>query len=250
MIGLGAMGRNVAMNIRRAGFALTVHDIRPEACAPLVERGAKIAADPASVLERSDVVVTMVFGPKEIGQVLRGPSGFLSTACRGKCWIDLTTSSPKLMQGLAEQFHAEGGRAISAPVTGSVDSAIRGDMLMFVGGEEADVEAVRPVLEAVGQVRRVGAYANGYVAKLTNNQLWKIHAAAIGEAMVAAKLAVLEPDVWWRAMQGGAADSFVLRHDVPSIFAGHYDPFAGLERNESFFRVIAIGIAAAIWVEA
>ena len=82
----------------------------------------------------------------------------------------------------------------------------------------------RPVLDAIGETRRVGVYANGYVAKLTNNQLWKIHAAAIGEAMVAAKLAGLEPDVWWRAMQGGAADSFVLRHDVPSIFAGHYDP--------------------------
>jgi 3-hydroxyisobutyrate dehydrogenase len=224
MIGLGAMGRNVAMNIRRAGFELTVHDIRPEACAPLAERGAEVAADPAGVLERCDVVVTMVFGPNEIEQVLRKPNGLLSAACQGKCWIDLTTSSPKLMRGLAEQFHAAGGRAISAPVTGSVDSATRGDMLLFVGGEDVDVDAVRPVLEAIGQVRRVGAYANGYVAKLTNNQLWKIHAAAIGEAMVAAKLAGLEPDVWWRAMHGGAAESFVLRHDVPSIFAGHYDP--------------------------
>ena len=77
MIGLGAMGRNVAMNIRRAGFELTVHDIRPDACAPLVERGARIAADPAGVLERSDVVITMVFGPKEIEQVLRGPTASL-----------------------------------------------------------------------------------------------------------------------------------------------------------------------------
>jgi 3-hydroxyisobutyrate dehydrogenase len=224
MIGLGVMGLNVAMNIRRAGFDLTVHDSRPEACAPLAERGAEVAAVPGDVIERCDVVVTMVFGPKEIEQVLRGPNGLLSAACRGKFWIDLTTSSPKLMRCLAEQFHAEGGRAVSAPVTGSVDSAIRGDMLMFVGGEEADVDAVRPVLDAIGEVRRVGVYANGYVAKLTNNQLWKIHAAAIGEAMVAAKLAGLEPDVWWRAMQGGAADSFVLRHDVPSILAGHYDP--------------------------
>ena len=224
MIGLGAMGRNVAINIRRAGFELAVHDIRPEACARLAGQSVEVAADPAGVLERCDLVITMVFGPKEIEQVLRGPGGLLSTACQGKFWIDLTTSSPKLMRGLADQFHAEGGRAISAPVTGSVDSAIRGDMLMFVGGEDADIEAVRPVLEVIGEVRRVGAYANGYVAKLTNNLLWKIHAAAIGEAMVAAKLAGLEPEVWWHAMQGGAADSFVLRHDVPSIFAGHYDP--------------------------
>ncbi len=128
------------------------------------------------------------------------------------------------MRDLANAFRSQGGRPIDAPVTGSVDSAIRGDMLMFVGGEDEDIERARPVIEAMGQIRRVGGYGNGYVAKLVNNQLWKIHAAAIGEAMVTAKLAGLEPDVWWRAMKGGAADSFVLQHDVPSIFAGHYDP--------------------------
>jgi 3-hydroxyisobutyrate dehydrogenase-like beta-hydroxyacid dehydrogenase len=80
------------------------------------------------------------------------------------------------------------------------------------------------VIEAMGEVRNVGQHGNGYVAKLVNNQLWKIHAAAIGEAMVAAKLAGLDPEVWWAAMKGGAADSFVMQHDVPSIFAGHYDP--------------------------
>jgi len=224
MIGLGTMGRNVALNIVRAGFAMTVHDVRPEAATPLIAKGAVAAAAPAAVLDRSDVVVTMVFGPREIEQVLGGPNGLIAAACKGKSWIDLTTSSPKLMRTLAAEFHQRGGRAVSAPVTGSVDSAIRGDMLMFVGGEDADVEAVQPVLDAIGQTRRVGAYANGYVAKLVNNQLWTIHAAAIGEAMVVAKRAGLEPEVWWHAMQGGAADSFVLRHDVPSIFAGHYDP--------------------------
>ena len=84
----------------------------------------------------------------------------------------------------------------------------------FIGG----------VLDAVGVVRRVGGYGNGYVAKLVNNQLWFVHAAAIGEAMVTAKKAGLDPDVWWEAMKGGAADSFVMQHDVPSILAGHYDP--------------------------
>ena len=156
--------------------------------------------------------------------MVRGSGGFLASNPDRKTWVDLTTSRPPLMADLASEFRARGGRAISAPVTGSVDSAIRGDMLMFVGGEDDEVDAVRPVLEAIGEIRRVGDYVNGYIAKLTNNQLWLIHAAAIGEAMVAAKKAGLEPEVWWRAMKGGAADSFVLRHDTPSIFAGHYDP--------------------------
>jgi 3-hydroxyisobutyrate dehydrogenase-like beta-hydroxyacid dehydrogenase len=128
------------------------------------------------------------------------------------------------MRALAAEFEARGGQAVDAPVTGSVDAAIRGDMPMFVGGTDAAVEHVRPVIEAMGQLRRVGRYGNGYVAKLVNNQLWKIHAAAIGEAMVTARLAGLDPLTWWNVMKGGAADSFVMSHDVPSIFAGHYDP--------------------------
>jgi 3-hydroxyisobutyrate dehydrogenase len=223
-IGLGNMGRNAALNVRRKGYGMVVYDIREAAAEPLLAKGAERGLSPADVLNRCDVVVTMVFGPKEVAAVMRGPDGFLSTACAGKYWIDMTTSSPKLMRELAAEFEAKGGRAVDAPVTGSVDAAIRGDMPMFVGGSNADIEHVRGVIEAMGQLRKVGRYGNGYVAKLVNNQLWKIHAAAIGEAMVTAKLAGLEPDVWWNVMKGGAADSFVMQHDVPSIFAGHYDP--------------------------
>ena len=223
-IGLGTMGKNAAASIRRHGFDMVVYDIRPEAMEGLAAMGAAKASSPVDVLARCDVVVTMVFGPKEVEAVLRGADGFLSGVCTGKIWIDMTTSSPFLMRDLATEFAAKGGKAVDAPVTGSVDAAIRGDMPMFVGGEDAVIEQVRPVIEAMGQLRKVGAYGNGYVAKLVNNQLWKIHAAAIGEAMVTAKLAGLDPAVWWEVMKGGAADSFVLSHDVPSIFAGHYDP--------------------------
>ena len=223
-IGLGTMGSNAARNVRRAGFDMVVYDIRPQAIAAQLEPGVTAGASPADVLTRADVTVTMVFGPKEVEQVVRGPDGFLSAGCAGKYWIDMTTSSPRLMRALAAEFEARGGHAVDAPVTGSVDAAIRGDMPMFVGGEDADIEHVRPVIEAMGQLRKVGRYGNGYVAKLVNNQLWKIHAAAIGEAMVTAKLAGLDPLTWWNVMKGGAADSFVMSHDVPSIFAGHYDP--------------------------
>lgn len=224
VVGLGNMGRAVARNLQRAGFPLWVHDIRREAGTPLEDHGATWCATPAELVSAVDVVVTMVFGPAEIEQVVRGEDGLLQGELTGRTWIDLTTSDPTLMRALAADVQAAGGRAVDAPVTGSIDSAIRGDMVLFVGGTDDDVARVRTVLDAFGEVRRVGGYGNGYVAKLVNNQLWFVHAAAVGEAMVAAKVAGLEPDVWWAAMTGGAADSFVLRHDVPSIFAGHYDP--------------------------
>lgn len=75
-IGLGTMGRNAAMNIRRAGFELTVHDLRREAANALIEAGSSWSESPADVLTRSDAVVTMVFGPKEVDQVVRGDRGF------------------------------------------------------------------------------------------------------------------------------------------------------------------------------
>lgn len=223
-IGLGNMGGAVARNIQRAGFDLTVHDIRKDAAKKLIEHGASWADTPADTINQTDIVVTMVFGPKQIEQVVRGEHGLLSGNCQRKGWIDSTTSSPMLMRELATEFEQAGGLPVDAPVTGSVDAAIRGNMIMFVGGTDTAVANARPILEAMGEIRRVGPYGNGYVAKLVNNQLWKIHAAAIGEAMVTAKKAGLEPEVWWAAMKGGAADSFVMQHDVPSIFAGHYDP--------------------------
>ena len=224
VIGLGNMGSAVAKNILHANFPLSVYDIRKEASDKLVKAGAVWKNSPKELVNEVDIVVSMVFGPKEIEAVMKNEHGILKGNCNQKGWIDLTTSSPNLMRNLAKEFESLGGFAVDAPVTGSLDAAIRGDMIMFVGGSDKNVENVKEVLEAIGEIRRVGDYGNGYVAKLVNNQLWKINAAAIGEAMVLAKKAGLEPNLWWEVMKGGAADSFVLQHDVPSIFAGHYDP--------------------------
>ncbi len=224
MIGLGNMGSAVARNIQRANYPLYVFDINKEAGKNVINNGGIVTSSPKELLNEVDIVVSMVFGPKEIEEVLKGENGMLQASCEDKVWIDLTTSSPTLMRHLAKEFENAGGYSVDAPVTGSLDSAIRGDMIMFVGGSEVALEKANEVLDKIGKTRRVGKYGNGYVAKLVNNQLWKIHASAIGEAMVLAKKAGLEPDVWWEVMKGGAADSFVLHHDVPSIFAGHYDP--------------------------
>ncbi len=229
VIGLGNMGSALARNIQRANFPLYIHDIRKDVGKKLIEKGAIWKNSPKELMDDVDIVLSMVFGPKEIEMVMKNENGILQSSCKDKCWIDLTTSSPSLMRNLAKDFEALGGFAVDAPVTGSLDAAIRGDMIMFVGGSEKAISNTKEVLEVIGEIRCVGDYGNGYVAKLVNNQLWKIHASAIGEAMVLAKKAGLEPELWWKVMKGGAADSFVLQHDVPSIFAGHYDPSFRLE---------------------
>jgi 3-hydroxyisobutyrate dehydrogenase len=95
---------------------------------------------------------------------------------------------------------------------------------LFVGGTDEVLEQVRPYLEVLGQIVMCGALGNGNVVKLVTNQIWFINAAAIGEALVLGKKAGVELPVLWDAMKKSVADTFVARHDVPSIFAGHYDP--------------------------
>ena len=223
-VGLGTMGGAAAKNLLRGGFSLVVHDIRREKERPLVAAGAKAAESPAAVAAECDAVFTMVFGPKELREAVGGKNGLLAGGMDGRGWIDMTTGSPTLTRELAAKVEAAGGWAVDAPVTGSVDAAIRGDMIMFVGGDDKSAGRAENLLRALGEARRVGEIGAGQVAKLTNNLIWKINAAAIGEALVAAKKMGMDPAAWRRAMLGGAADTFVLHHDAPSIFAGHYDP--------------------------
>jgi len=223
-IGLGTMGAAVAANVRRGGYALWVHDLDAGRAAPLLEAGATWAASPGDLARAVDVVITMVPGPKQIAAVMRGPAGVLSGLAPGKVWVDMTTNSPALFRELAGEVRGLGARPVDAPVTGAVDGAILGQLTLFAGGDEGDIEGVRPLLETMGRVLVMGPSGAGSVTKLVTNQLWFIHAAAVGESMVLAKASGVEPLRLWEAMKGGAADSFVTQHDVPSIFAGHYDP--------------------------
>ncbi|WP_162918994.1 NAD(P)-dependent oxidoreductase [Taklimakanibacter deserti] len=223
-IGLGRMGCAVARNILRAGHQLTVHDIRPEAADTLVAEGARWAASPAECAAHADCVITMVFGPAEVEAIVTGPDGLLSAARHGLVWVDMTTNRPSLLRHLATLLGDKGVSTIDAPVTGAIDGAIKGELTLFAGGSADLVESVRPILGAAGRIIFVGPLGSGGVVKLVTNQLWFIHAAAIGEAMVTARKAGVDLLALWEAMKSGAADSFVCRHDVPSIFAGHYDP--------------------------
>ena len=103
-IGLGNMGSAAARNVQRAGHELFVHDIRREAGHRLEEHGATWCDSPRQMIDQVDVVMSMVFGPAQIEQVMRGPNGLLAGECTGRTWIDLTTSTPALMRELAAEF--------------------------------------------------------------------------------------------------------------------------------------------------
>lgn len=228
-IGLGTMGGEAALNLLKGGHHLQVCDLARENAETLVDLGATWAKTPADATRDADVVFTMVFGPKQIAEVVRGENGLLNAIGPGQVWVDMTTNQPELARALALEVKEQGADALDAPVTGAVDGARLGNMTQFVGGNLETVDRLRPVLELMGKVHYMGQSGSGCVTKLASNQLWAIHAVAMGEALVMTTKSGVDLARAWDALKIGAAESWCMHHDAPSVFAGHYDPSFSLD---------------------
>lgn len=228
-IGLGTMGAAAALNLIRGGHQLAVCDLDRKRAGEHLKLGATWADTPSEAANGAEFVFTMVFGPMQIEQVVHGANGLLSALGPGQVWIDMTTNHPALARRLANDVMDTGAQAIDAPVTGAVDGARNGNMAQFAGGDEATVERVRPVMELMGPLHYMGANGCGSVTKLASNQLWAIHATAMGEALVMAVKSGVELPRLWKALKIGASESWCMHHDAPSVFAGHYDPSFSLD---------------------
>ena len=147
----------------------------------------------------------------------------------GATWIDMTTNDCELLIDLSQQVAEKEIAVLESPVTGAVDGARLGKLTMFIGGEADTLEQVRPYLTALGKPILCGPLGFGNVVKLITNQIWFVNAAAIGEALTLGKKSGIDLLVLWEALKHSVGDTFVCRHDVPSIFAGHYDPSFSLD---------------------
>ncbi|MCV0427729.1 MAG: NAD(P)-dependent oxidoreductase [Roseibium sp.] len=223
-IGLGTMGGAAALNLIKGGHRLAVCDLDPDRAKQHIELGATWADTPAMAAKGAEIVFTMVFGPKQIEQVVRGENGLLSAMREGQIWVDMTTNQPSLARTLGKELASNGVQAVDAPVTGAVDGARNGNMTQFAGGDEGTIERIRPVMELMGPMHYMGQSGSGSITKLASNQLWAIHATAMGEALVMAVKSGVDLPRAWDALKIGASESWCMHHDAPSVFAGHYDP--------------------------
>ena len=237
-IGLGTMGSAASLNILRAGHELSVCDLDKSRAQEHIERGATWADTPAQAAKGADIVFTMVFGPEQVDQVVQGANGILETIGEGQIWVDMTTNSPEMSASLSKAVIAKGAFAIDAPVTGAVDGARNANMTQFAGGDETAVEKARPVMELMGPVHYMGANGCGTITKLASNQLWAIHATAMGEALVMGVKSGVDLSRLWPALSLGASDSWCMHHDAPSVFAGHYDPSFTLDLCQKDLNLI------------
>ncbi len=212
------MARRLAEN----GYDVTVFDINAEAQAATVAAGATAAKSANTCAADADLFLTSLPRPDHVVAVM-DQGGALAELKPGSIWVDLTTNRTALVQELAAKAPPEVS-VVDSPVTGAVDGARNGTLTLFAGGSDADLDRVVPVLENLGRTIRCGPLGTGNVTKLVTNQLWFIHAAALGEGFALGMANGVKLDVLWEAMKDSVADSFVARHDAPSIFAGHYDP--------------------------
>ena len=206
-----------------AGHTVTAYDLDTEALALAVAAGAAAAESALDCARNADLFMTSLPGPAQVETVMAGPGGALGVMRPGSVWVDLTTNSRELVLELASTA-PDDVAVVDSPATGAVDGARRGELTLFVGGEPAQVAAVRPVLEHLGTVIECGPLGAGNVVKLVTNQLWFAAAAALGEGLAVGLANGVELRTLWEAVLSSVGDSFVARHDAPSIFADHYDP--------------------------
>lgn len=226
-IGLGNMGSGMTRNLQKHGFPLVVNDIRPESATDLMAAGALWASTPAEVAAGSDLVITMLPTPRHVEAVVHGPTGILSGIADGGTWVDMSTSVPEVAARVRAENAARGLHLVDAPVSGMSVGAANGMLQIFVGGDAADVERLRPVFEAMGDPKRilhVGAAGAGYAVKLMINQLWFSHLVATAEVLSVGVKAGVDLAVLRNALIASPANSNFLQNDVLSILNnGDYD---------------------------
>ncbi len=256
-IGLGVMGRPMALHLVKAGHQLSVYARRAEAAQPLVDAGAKACATPAEVAANSEVVFTMVTTGADVEAVALGEDGILHGAKPGMVLVDMGTIPPGTARRIAAKLAARGIETIDAPVSGGEVGAQNATLAIMAGGKAEVLERVRPLLEKLGKTLvHVGPNGAGQVAKACNQMIMVSCIEAVAEAMLLAEKSGADPEKVRQALAGGSAVSRVLevfgaRMTARDFKAGvearlHHKDF-GILLNEAVTLGAPLPIAAQVW---
>lgn len=224
-IGLGLMGKSIARNILKAGFPLVVHNRSHAAVEELVAEGAIAASTPAVVAAQVDIVFTNLPDTPDVKKVVFGEKGIIDGAHHGLIVIDNSTIKPASARMIAEKLAERNMFALDAPVSGGDIGARNGTLTIMVGGDASALERAMPVLMAMGKtVTHVGDAGAGQVAKAANQIMVAAQMVAMGELLVFAKKAGVDPQKVVDAIKGGAAQCWTLDVKPPRLFAGNRNP--------------------------
>ncbi|OFW07403.1 MAG: 2-hydroxy-3-oxopropionate reductase [Acidobacteria bacterium RIFCSPLOWO2_02_FULL_67_36] len=226
-IGLGVMGRPMALNLVKRGFPLVVHSRSQGPVDALVAAGAERAVSPAEVARRATRIITMLPDSPDVEKVLEGPDGVFSAIERGTILIDTSSIAPAVARRLAEAARAFGAVMLDAPVSGGEIGAIDASLSIMAGGDQEAFAAVKPILDAMGnpeRVVRIGDSGAGQICKVCNQMVIGGTLAAVGEAFALARKAGVDAGRVRQALLGGFAASRVLEVHGERMLQSNYKP--------------------------
>ncbi|MGE5490395.1 MAG: 2-hydroxy-3-oxopropionate reductase [Actinomycetota bacterium] len=224
-IGLGLMGRPMALNLLKAGHQVTVWARRAESMAPLLEAGAAGAASPADAARDAEVVISMVADAPDVAEVMLGEQGVAKGAKPGLVAVDMSTIAPASAREIGEKLAAAGVDFIDAPVSGGEVGAIAGTLSIMAGGSEAAFAKVRPAFEAMGKnIVHVGASGAGQVTKAANQIVTGMGVLAVAEAFAFADKNGVDPARVREALLGGFAYSRILENHGQRMLDRNFKP--------------------------
>jgi 3-hydroxyisobutyrate dehydrogenase-like beta-hydroxyacid dehydrogenase len=225
-LGLGIMGSRMAANVARAGYPLTVWTHTPgKAGRWASEHDAVAVATPAEVARASDIVVSMVVDGEQVASVLLGEGGVIEAARPGLLCIDMSTIAPPDTRRIGAALREREVSMLDAPVTGSSPRAEDGSLTIMAGGEPADFERAKPLLETMGKlIRYVGELGQGETLKLINNAVGAANAAAVAEALLLAQATGIGLDAFVEVLSTGSGASAQLELKSGAMREHDYTP--------------------------
>ena len=223
--GVGLMGEPMAAHLLDAGHGVAVVAHRSRAGVErLVGKGAVEGSTALEAVERTEIAIMMLPTADEVEEVLFGAGGAARAMAPGYTVIDMGTSFPPQTRRLAARVAERGGRFLDAPVTGGTKGARDGTLTIMVGGDAATLESVRPLLAAMGsQIYHFGGVGAGHTAKLVQNMIGIVSAAAIAEGFALAASAGLDCERLFQMLSASTSASPLLRAMVPKVFARAFD---------------------------
>jgi 2-hydroxy-3-oxopropionate reductase len=224
-IGLGIMGKPMSRNLLRAGHSVVVYDLDPEFIAELVASGASRGESCADTAAQSEVIITMLPDGPDVENAVLGPGGVIEGARSGSILVDMSSINPVVSRKLGVACAAKGIDFLDAPVSGGEPKAIDATLAIMAGGERGVFERVLPILQTMGSsVTLTGPVGAGNVTKLANQIMVACNIVAMGEALVLATRAGLDPEVVFEAVKGGLAGSNVLNAKAPMVISRNFQP--------------------------
>jgi 3-hydroxyisobutyrate dehydrogenase-like beta-hydroxyacid dehydrogenase len=225
LIGLGLMGRPMAMNLLKAGHSLTVWNRTASRADELLGAGAKLAKSPQEAAAAAEFFITMVSDPPALEEVLWGPGGAMQSLQRGCIYMDSSTISPALARKIAAACAERGARFLDAPVTGGDWGAKKGELLFMVGGDAATLKEAEPILGVMGKKWfHLGPHGAGQTVKLAMNLILALQIDALAEALALVTRAGLQGEKLVEVLQSSMARSGVLDIKAPNLLKGEYIP--------------------------